>query len=87
MHLKKVPRAEDVVVQTLVEETDGFSGAEVVAAISEATMLAIDEGAQKVSMRHYLEAARAIKPQITEEMKAFYSEITHQLCSRKSHQN
>ena len=79
MHLKNVPTSPDVAVKTIVEKTEGFSGAEVVAVISEATILAIDEDLAEVCMRHYLEAAESIKPQITEAMTKFYEDMMQTL--------
>jgi AAA family ATPase len=52
--------------------TEGFSGAEVVAVVSEAAMLALDAGLDVVPRALLEEAARKTKPQISKEMMDFY---------------
>jgi serine/threonine protein kinase len=52
--------------------TEGFSGAEVVAVVSEAAMLALDAGLDVVPGALLEEAARKTKPQISKEMMEFY---------------
>jgi len=52
--------------------TEGFSGAEVVAVVSEAAMLALDAGLDVVPGALLEESARKTKPQITKEMMDYY---------------
>lgn len=59
-------------LSVLVELTRGFSGAEVVAVSSEAALQALEENADTVSFHHIQAAARKMKPQITDDMLAFY---------------
>lgn len=59
----------------LLRLTEGFSGAEVVSAVQEAGMLAIDEGEDTLLLSHLFSAVLAIKPQITEEVLSFYKKI------------
>jgi len=63
----------------LVRLTEGFSGAEIVAACSEAAMLAIDEGRHTLSLTHLEAAIRAVQPQISAEMLHFYRTVAAQL--------
>ena len=63
----------------LVRLTEGFSGAEIVAACSEAAMLAIEEGRHALSYQHLVDAIRAVQPQITAEMLHFYRNIAESL--------
>ena len=72
MRLSKMPANGDVDIKALVQLTAGFSGAEVVAVMSEGAILAIDDGLTEVSQCHFLNAISTIKPQITEEMIQFY---------------
>lgn len=63
----------------LVRLTEGFSGAEIVAACAEAAMLAIEEGRSTLSLSHLEAAIRAVQPQITAEMLQFYRTVAAQL--------
>ena len=63
----------------LVRLTEGFSGAEIVAACAEAAMLAIEEGHNTLSLSHLEAAIRAVQPQITAEMLQFYRTVATQL--------
>ena len=60
------------VITQLVELSEGYSGAEVVALASEGAMLAVDKGRKALALEDVLEAGRGIVPQITEEMLTFY---------------
>jgi SpoVK/Ycf46/Vps4 family AAA+-type ATPase len=59
----------------LIRRTSGFSGAEMVALVQEAGMLAIDEGGDLLDSKHLFYAIDHIKPQITKEMLLFYENI------------
>jgi AAA+ lid domain len=59
----------------LLRLTEGFSGAEVVSAVQEAGMLAIDEGEDTLLTSHLFSAVLAVKPQITPEVLSFYKKI------------
>lgn len=87
IELKKMPTAtivtsvEEVAdehmiwIDELVELTEGFSGAEVVALCSEAALLAVEEEAELLTRKHLVSAASKIKPQITAEMLQFYDKF------------
>lgn len=62
-------------LSTLLEMTEGFSGAEVVACVQEAGMLAIDQGHDVLYTSHLFSAIRGITPQITKEVLSFYEKI------------
>lgn len=62
-------------LSTLLEMTQGFSGAEVVACVQEAGMLAIDQGHDVLHTSHLFSAIRGITPQITKEVLSFYEKI------------
>ena len=65
----------DDLLEGLINRTEGFSGAEMVAVVQEAGMLAIDEGQDMLHVRHLHRAIRDITPQITREMLQFYERI------------
>ena len=56
----------------LVALTAGFSGAEIVAACSEAAMLAIEAQSTNLTYKHLTAAIKAVVPQITPSMLQFY---------------
>lgn len=63
-------------METLLDKTDGFSGAEVVSICNEAAIFAIDEDTDFVSQVHLIRAAEDLKPQITQKMLQFYVDIS-----------
>jgi AAA family ATPase len=76
-----MPLAEDLYVPDLVALSDGFSGAEVVSACTEAAILAISERADRVEQRHIRSVMTETKPQITAGMLEYYSRIAQQFYS------
>jgi len=74
IHTKNMPLARDVDLEELAKMTDGYTGADIEILAREAGLLAMREtnGAGEVSMRHFLEAMKKIKPSITPEMIKFY---------------
>jgi len=75
MKLSKIPTSDDVDIQPLVDKTLGFSGAEVVAAVSESAFLAMEDNLDMICQKHLLESIASIKPQINQEMLDFYDNI------------
>ena len=64
---------EDMIwLDEIVEISEGYSGAEVVALSSEAALLAVENEETMLSRRHLIQAASKMKPQITSEMLQFY---------------
>jgi len=74
IHTREMPLADDVDLEELAAITDGYVGADIEAICREAVMLALRENmnAEKVEMRHFLEAIRKIKPSVTESLISFY---------------
>lgn len=66
---------EKNLLSELLIRTQGFSGAEMVAAVQEAGMLAIDCGADVLEISHLLTAIHSIIPQITPDVLDFYEKI------------
>jgi transitional endoplasmic reticulum ATPase len=86
IHFKGKPLAEDVDLDTVASETEGYSGADLAAIASTATMIAIQEFLERyrspeeakqhleelrVSMRHVREAMRKVKPASKAELKIY----------------
>ncbi len=67
--------AAEVDYPALVSLSAGFSGAEVVAAVQEAVMLAVERGAERVQQGDVEQAMLAVAPQITAEMLGFYAAL------------
>ncbi len=74
IHTKDMPLADDVDLEELAELSEGYVGADIEAVCREAVMLALRENinADKVEMRHFLQAMRKIKPSVNETMISFY---------------
>ena len=77
IHTKDMPLADDVDLEELATITEGYVGADIEAICREAVMLALRENlnAEKIEMRHFLEAIRKIRPSITESMISFYEKF------------
>jgi SpoVK/Ycf46/Vps4 family AAA+-type ATPase len=76
--LKKMPTSSDIVLSILIDKTRGFSGAEVVACVSEAALIAIEKDSDLIYHDHLLTAIDGIKPQITSSMLSFYDRLKAQ---------
>ncbi|KAG9063236.1 spermatogenesis associated protein 5 [Linnemannia hyalina] len=74
---KKMACEEDVDVEVLARETEGCSGAEVVALCREAAMKAMEESLEirAVGKRHFEQALRVMVRRITPEMVRFYDDF------------
>jgi transitional endoplasmic reticulum ATPase len=74
VHTRNMPLAEDVDLQQLAKMTEGYSGSDIEAVCREAGMLALRENinAERVEMRHFVEALKRVYPSITEDMVKSY---------------
>jgi transitional endoplasmic reticulum ATPase len=90
IHTKKKPLAEDVDIEQLADKTDGYTGADIASLASAAVMLALREHVTKysdpreaeknthelkISMRHFDEAMRKIRPLSMQELD-MYSNVS-----------
>jgi len=85
IHTKNMPLAEDIDLEELAEMTEGYVGADIEAICREAVMLALRENinAEKVEMRHFINALKKIKPSITETMLSFYESFEEKMRTEK----
>jgi transitional endoplasmic reticulum ATPase len=85
IHTRNMPLAEDVDLEELAEITEGYVGADIEAICREAVMLALreDPNAEKVEMRHFLEAMKKIKPSVNETMLSFYERFQERIKTEK----
>ncbi|WP_243680181.1 AAA family ATPase, partial [Vulcanisaeta souniana] len=75
IHTKNMPLARDVDLEELAKMTEGYTGADIEILTREAGLLAMREingAGGEISMKHFIEAMKKIKPSITPEMIKFY---------------
>jgi len=67
IHTKNMPLAKDVNIKRLVDNTEGYVGADIESMIREAAMLALREGinAKEVSMKYFEEAMKKVSASVT----------------------
>ena len=76
VHTKGMP-LEGVDLDELAEELDGYTGADIEGLCREAAMVALREkkDAHKVSMTHFQEAVKVVRPSLDEETVKFYENL------------
>ncbi|TDA31100.1 MAG: hypothetical protein DSO04_04720 [Hadesarchaea archaeon] len=74
IHTRKMPLAKDVDLEQLAKETEHYSGSDLAALCREAAMLALRENlqAKEVTMRHFRETMKKVKPSLTPEAEEAY---------------
>ncbi|KAJ1976083.1 AAA+-type ATPase [Dimargaris verticillata] len=84
LRMAKMTCDSDVAVDWLVEQTSGYSGAEVVALCHEAAFAAMEEDVhtQAVAQRHFAHCCRGFQSRITPDMLAFYAQFKANRASR-----
>lgn len=80
IHTNNTPLAENVDLEILSDETEGYVGADIESVCREAVMLALRENfdIERIEMRHFREALKKVKPTITENVAEFYQKIEAQ---------
>src|SRR3954451_6219259 len=91
IHTKKKPLAEDVNIEELADKTDGYTGADIASLSSAAVMLSLREHIKKypdpkeaekhnqglkISMKHFEEAMRKIRPLSKQELDMYKNVAT-----------
>src|SRR6478752_3585079 len=91
IHTKKKPLAEDVSIEQLADKTDGYTGADIASLSSAAVMLSLKEHIKKypdpkeaekhnqslkISMKHFEEAMRKIRPLSKQELDMYKNVAT-----------
>jgi len=76
VHTKGMP-LENVELDELAEELDGYTGADIEGLCREAAMVALRErkDARKVSMVHFQEAMKVVRPSLDEDTVKFYENL------------
>lgn len=77
VHTKNMPLAEEVNLDSLARQTQGFSGADIEAICREAAMsaLRINKNANTVTKKDFENGMSDTKPSLTEEMNQFYQSV------------
>jgi len=77
VHTKNMPLAEEVNLDSLARQTQGFSGADIEAICREAAMsaLRINKNANTVTKKDFENGMSDTKPSLTEEMNHFYQSV------------
>ncbi len=80
VHTKGMP-LENVDLDELAEELDGYTGADIEGLCREAAMVALREkkDARKVQMTHFQEAMKVVRPSLDEETVKFYENLGKQI--------
>jgi transitional endoplasmic reticulum ATPase len=83
IHTKSMP-VKDVSIKKLVEETDGYSGADIEALVREAGLFALrkDFKAKHVMPSDFKKAMEHVTPSINQDMVKFYDQITERMKAR-----
>lgn len=75
--LSKMPVADDVRINILVEQTEGYSGAEIQAICQEAAMCALEENLTTavIQWTHFTKALGKVKPRTSAELLRLYEDF------------
>ena len=88
IHTRKMPLAEDVDLEKIAEETEGYTGADLEAVAREAAMIALREALKEykgelkpvpVSMKHFWKALEQVSPSLTPEDIRRYERLAKNL--------
>jgi len=86
VHTKNVYLAKDILLDSLVKNTVGFSGADIEGVVMSAALIALKENKLKptpVTMKHFEKALAKTKPSITDSVKEAYAEAEEHLKESK----
>lgn len=74
--LSKIPIADDVEIEKLVADTDGYSGAEIEAVCKEAALKALEDSfdVQQIEMKYFKKSLNVVKPRTSPELLQLYSD-------------
>lgn len=74
--LSKIPIGDDVSIDSLVEATDGYSGAEIEAVCKEAALKALEDSfdIEKIGMKYFVKATDLVKPRTSPDLLKLYKD-------------
>lgn len=81
VHVKHMALDNDVNIENLAKQTNGYSGADIEALCRKAGVIALHENIkiEKVSKRHFEAALKKINPSTTSQTKEYYEEVARRL--------
>ncbi len=81
VHTRRMPVAEDVKIEELVDRTDMYTGADIAYVCKKAGRLALREDlhASLVGRKHFTEALKDTQPSVTDEAMRYYQSIGGEL--------
>ena len=85
VHTKNMP-LKGVDLKKLAEETEGYVGSDLESVCREAAMLALRENikAKEVTLKHFDNAMKGVRPSITKDVEKTYAELEEQLKTIKA---
>ncbi|MFO8016763.1 MAG: CDC48 family AAA ATPase [Candidatus Woesearchaeota archaeon] len=85
IHTKEMP-LKSVSLDKLAEGTEGYVGADIEAICKEAALLSLRENikAKEVSMKHFNEAMKKVRPSVTKEIQKSYEDLESQFKSARA---
>ncbi len=86
VHTKNMPLAPDVDIDTLVDMTEHYTGADIAAICRKAGRLALRENmsSENVQQKHFLSAIREIGPSVTPDTMKYYMHLAESLRKKAS---
>lgn len=83
IHTRKMPLGKDVDIDSLVERTEGYVGADIEAVCREAAMLALRKNikAKEVKMEFFEDALKKVKPSVTKDVEDAYASLQNEFRS------
>ncbi len=81
IHTRKMPLSKNVDINSLASRIDGFVGADIEALCQEAGIIAMTKNfnAKRVTMKHFEEALKQLRPSVTPELLAYYEKLSNTL--------
>ncbi len=81
VHTKKMPLADEVNLEGLAEEIEGYVGSDIESLVREAGMISLreDPESEEVKLKHFREAMTDIRPTATEENKKHYEQMMQKM--------
>jgi transitional endoplasmic reticulum ATPase len=81
VHTQKMPLSDDIDIDELAEELEGYVGSDIESLCREAAMLALrkDTEAEEVRMEHFKEAMEETQPTATDENVEHYKQMMQKM--------
>jgi len=88
VHTKGMPLTNDVDLKMLSEKTEGYAGSDIEAICREAAIIALRENmkSKEVSLKHFEQALKKVRPSITKEIEKAYESIQDSFKSARAKQ-